>query len=243
MNVIDRRRLLGPAGAVPVLFEASDVAPRSLDHRDFFLQTGVVQNVNGSAVLESNGLTVEVSIFGPRPIRGSFIDKASLSVDTKFITLSNFESDSETEQLINSHVLNALLHSVYTEKYPKSSIDVFVKVFNRQSSHSTSFLVNSIVNCSSLAITDAEIEVKDMVVSGFAHFNVSENKTVDLLQGEDVVEVCCNFFNARENEMVGIYSDGNSFLSEESLVKMIQVCAERSIETRKVMNGYLLESV
>ncbi|KAI5967739.1 MTR3 [Candida margitis] len=126
----------------------------------FFLKHGLITNSNGSAYLEIDNTTIiQVSVFGPRPIRGSFIDKASVSVETKFLShvsqpqsdiFNNNSSNSSSnnnrdtpqassgyrtgmtpiEHRLSSYLESCILPSIILSKYPKSTIDLQVSVIS-----------------------------------------------------------------------------------------------------------------
>ncbi|KAG5421053.1 MTR3 [Candida metapsilosis] len=168
----DRRRITGPVNTfapnIPSYNDntSSSTAPSSSSSSSsssnqvpqFFLKHGLIANSNGSAYLEINETTIiQVSVFGPRPIRGSFIDKASVSVETKFLPhVSQPQSDifndtsntnptssggrdtssasgyrtgmTPIEHKYSSYLETCLLPSILLSKYPKSTIDLQVSI-------------------------------------------------------------------------------------------------------------------
>lgn len=275
----DRRRILGPADAkVPVLGLSSSpknerptsstaTQPSRTDDgiRKFFLKTGLTTNANGLAYLEVGDTIIEVSVYGPRPIRGSFIDRASFSVECKFLpyltqpnevifnlsgTANGRTGLTHIEHRISTFVETALLPSIIVEKYPKSTIDIFINVISFNS-HTLSLLnlINWVVNCSSLAMVDSGIEVRDLVTSG--HVELNNNTTFVDPQirsdsdGSSGVECVASYMAMQSNQLVAFWIDSknNDDLSNENMEKLVDACQSMSTTVRKSVNAYLLEHV
>ena len=163
----DRRRLLGPSGMIipniPKQQQKSIITTTTTNTStsiipSFFLKHSIIDNANGSAYLEINNTIIEVSIFGPRPIRGSFIDRASVSVDCKFLPhiiqpMASIFNDTTTsgggggggisssnrgyrtgmnniEHKLSSYLETCVLSSLILEKYPKSTIDIQISIIS-----------------------------------------------------------------------------------------------------------------
>lgn len=251
MNIGDRRRLLGPSGArFPSVGISSSADKDMEDAQDLpsaamFLKTGLVQTASGSAYVEADDCIVQVSVYGPRPIRGSFIEKASFSVECKFLpyaTMPGAESATSnpngkpglthTEQRISTYVETALLPSLLLEKYPKSTIDVHATVISNRLA-SLLELTNWIVNCSSLALVDASIEIHDIVTGGVATLaNTDDQKEKD-------AHCLASFMALRNNEIVGLWIDGGSALTTEGMEKTLGECQEKAQHVRSNFNGFL----
>ncbi|CAH2355834.1 exosome complex component Mtr3p [[Candida] railenensis] len=271
MNVTDRRRLLGPSNAksanIPET-RTSSPSKRSEDEiRKMFLKTGLVGNANGSAYLEVDDTIIEVSVFGPRPIKGSFIDRASFSVECKFLphipqpneetfknqsgSASNVRTGLTTvEQKLSSYIETAFLHSIILEKYPKSTIDVFVTIISADTTSSSNKsllnLCNWVSNCTSLALVDSGIEVKDMVTSGQVSLNKSTNKILmdpdysNNYSEDDSVDCVCSYMNMLNDVVVGFWIDGNQDdLDEQTMQKLFENCNGMSKKIRSNFNSYL----
>ncbi|GEQ69001.1 hypothetical protein JCM33374_g2671 [Metschnikowia sp. JCM 33374] len=266
----DRRRILGPADAVrpvaatPAPVAKSDKEPGSV--RKFFVKTGLSKNANGSAYLEVGDTIIEVSVFGPRPIKGSFINRATFSVETKFlpyVTQPNevlFNGGSaqgngrsgltNIEQKMSTYVETAFLPALLLEKYPKSTIDVFVNVLSFNSTTCSMLnLISWVVNCTSLAMVDSGIEIRDLVTAGHVNLRSSTNTAVvdALITSEDDesagTECVASFMAMQNNEMVAVLVQGNdgAGVCEDSLTLSVDACQQMSTSVRKNLNGYLLE--
>ncbi|KAK6456542.1 exosome exoribonuclease [Scheffersomyces xylosifermentans] len=295
----DRRRLIGPLNTIipnigissnateADVFKGPSSATRNEDGlRQFFLKTGIIENANGSAYLEVGGNIIQVSVFGPRPIRGSFVDRASFSVECKFLpyisqpneqlynnTTVNAGSTANTgptnanangrtgltniEQKISSYIETALLPSIVLEKYPKSTIDIFVTILSTESSNSGSTKVdaallgisNWVLNCSSVALVDSGIELKDVVTSGVATLK-NDKLLLDpevISSGEDnenTLTCVVSFMNLRNDEIVGFWMEGDQSKFEESQVEqLIDGCNNMSRQVRANINSYFTSTL
>lgn len=272
----DRRRLLGPSNTIipsvgissnadSIEVEKNDT--RSKDQiRKFFLKTSTIENANGSAYLEVGNTIIQASIFGPRPIHGSFVNRASLSVECKFLpyisqpgdsifnTQDTFNNNSNgfgkteltnVEQKISSYIETCLLPSIILEKYPKSTIDIFINIISiDETANSNSLLlnlINWIVNCSSLALVDAGIELKDIVTSGQVRL-IDGEIIMDPISSDLGVDALISFMNLRNDEIVGIWLEGGDDLNDEAIETIIKGCNAMSKKIRSNINSYLLKN-
>lgn len=267
----DRRRILGPSDAkIPRLGKSSGATTekKQLNAKDgvrsFFIKTGLTNNANGLAYLEVGDTVIEVSVFGPRPIKGSFIDRASFSVECKFLPYITQPNEvlynggvtqgmgraglTPIEQKISSHIETAFLPAILLEKYPKSTIDVFVNVLSFNSN--TSSLLNLItwaVNCTLLAMVDSGIELRDLVTSGYVTVVDGKAKLDSQISEDsspaDGVECSASFLTMKNKEMVAFWVDGTDAteITEELLVTLTSGCEQMSLLVRENINGYLLQ--
>lgn len=265
----DRRRILGPGDAVRPLAATpatpAPVAKKLPDAvRKFFVKSGLSKNANGLAYLEIGDTIIEVGVFGPRPIKGLFINRASFTVETKFlphVTQPNevlFNAALATqngrlqltniEHKISTYLETAFLPALLLEKYPKSTIDVFVNVlaFNANSTSMLN-LIAWVVNCTSLAVVDSGIEVRDLVTSG--HARVCGTSTeIDALIESDAdagtgTECVASFMTMQNNEMVAVWVQGDDGegVSSEILANLVEGCQTMATAVRKNLNGYMLD--
>ncbi|KAF3987774.1 hypothetical protein FT663_03681 [Candidozyma haemuli var. vulneris] len=267
----DRRRITGPTDAkTPQVGISSGKTPTAKFSaaenahgvRRFFLKSGLTKNANGSAYLEVGNTILEVSVYGPRPIRGSFIDRASFSVECKFLPYLTQPNEvifnagdkrtgrtglTNIEHRISTYVETAFLPSICVEKYPKSTIDVFVNVIAFDPATGTlPNLISWVVNCTALAMVDSGIEVKDLVTAGHAKLT---GESIDLdsqLHAEKDTstgtECVASYMKMHDNEMVAFWveCDESKEVEAASLEKLLSGCDLMSTEVRKNLNGYLL---
>ncbi|KAK6462444.1 exosome exoribonuclease [Scheffersomyces coipomensis] len=301
---MDRRRLLGPLNTIipniGISSNPNDIKPDTTIDNDevsanqiqnFFLKTGIIENANGSAYLEVGNSIIEVSVFGPRPIRGSFVDRASFSVECKFLPYitqpgeqiynttnqfnngnSNTNANGRTglttiEQRISAYVETALLPSIILEKYPKSTFDIFITIISTEEGVNNNDedddnsapneqllrLTNWIVNCSSVALVDASVELKDIVTSGIVK-TTSDGKVIfdprsqgneEEEQEEGSVIGVASFMNLRNDELVGIWIErqGAINVGDTEMNNILDGCNEMSKKIRANINTYLANSL
>ncbi|CAI5756006.1 unnamed protein product [Candida verbasci] len=267
----DRRRLTGPANLIkPNIPEiVSNIDNKNQENTNstssipsFFIKHAIINNANGSAYLEINNTIIEVSIFGPRPIRGSFIERGSLSVECKFLNhIIQPMQDSEPsktgmsniEHRLSSYLESCILPCILLEKYPKSTIDIQVSIIsidksmvNSKSNSSLLWLMNWIVICTSIALIDSKIEIKDVISSG--QIKLTRNGKIKIGIEDDEVEECIDalisFMNLRNDEIVGIWLEGNqSNLTESEMSLIIDECNKMSKIIRANMNSYLINNI
>ncbi|AOW30999.1 exosome non-catalytic core subunit [Candida albicans SC5314] len=289
----DRRRLLGPSGMIipniPKQQQKSIITTTTTTSTStipsFFLKHSIIDNANGSAYLEINNTIIEVSIFGPRPIRGSFIDRASVSVDCKFLPhiiqpMGSIFNDTTTsgggggisssnrgyrtgmnniEHKLSSYLETCVLSSLILEKYPKSTIDIQVSIISIDKEigggHSLLWLLQWITCCCSLALVDSGIEMKDIISSGQVRLTKSGKIIIggnsDKTSTEDGIDGLVSFMNLKNDEIVGIWFEGegddnnneDSLLNESNMEKLIIECNKMSKIIRANLNSYLINSM
>lgn len=267
----DRRRILGPQDAkIPLMGASSGAAAapggeKSAGVRSFFVKSGFTKNANGLAYLEVDNTIVEVAVYGPRPIKGLFIDRASFSVECKFLPYitqpnevvhngSSTRANGRTgltniEQKISTYVETAFLPAVLLEKYPKSTIDVFVRVIAFDANTSSLLnLISWIVNCASVAMVDSGIELRDLVSSGHARV-AGDKATVDAQIWADSdasagCECVASYMAMQNNELVAVWVQGNddAEVTPAVLEALLAGCQDMSTLVRQNLNGYLRDS-
>lgn len=291
----DRRRLLGPSGMIipniPKQQQKSIITTTTTTSTStipsFFLKHSIIDNANGSAYLEINNTIIEVSIFGPRPIRGSFIDRASVSVDCKFLPhiiqpMGSIFNDTTTsgvgggggisssnrgyrtgmnniEHKLSSYLETCVLSSLILEKYPKSTIDIQVSIISIDKEigggHLLLWLLQWITCCCSLALVDSGIEMKDIISSGQVRLTklgkIIIGGNSDKTLTEDGIDGLVSFMNLKNDEIVGIWFEGegddnnneDSLLNESNMEKLIIECNKMSKIIRANLNSYLINSM
>jgi len=137
---IDRRRITGPEESRPPAFEQVETElPKKRegrgpnDIRPIFLKTGLINQANGSAYIETDRTKIACAVYGPRQLKNApYSDKGKLKVEVKFAPFSCVHrrvpnKDAEDRSIANL-VHQAILPAVRLELLPKSSIDIFITI-------------------------------------------------------------------------------------------------------------------
>ncbi|CAL9728871.1 exosome complex component Mtr3p [Monosporozyma unispora] len=166
MNVQDRRRILGPAGAKPLVFANAEAKEDKTVKEEtqlnknlsISLQRGIISNANGSSIVETSGISLLTSVYGPRSTRSmSFEPRATLN-----IILQSNKFDTSNLKEISNFLISVLQCCVCLEKYPKSGIDLFINFNIEDEDELVQYIPIMIMSCM-IALMDADIEVSDII--------------------------------------------------------------------------------
>ncbi|TRY72445.1 hypothetical protein TCAL_13629 [Tigriopus californicus] len=172
----DPRRFTGPDGAYSYhdILTGSTPGPTpqppksSMNIRPLFLKTGLLSNAQGSAYVEQGQTKLLCSVFGPReiPRRSDFSLKGVLSVEFRSAPFAHprhrissaFEAQ-PTEKELSLVLEGALQAAVCLHLYPKSQIDVYVRVLEDDGS-----VLAAAITAAGLALANASIQMFDLVL-------------------------------------------------------------------------------
>jgi exosome complex component MTR3 len=133
--------------------------------RPIFANVGVVSQARGSAYIEIGRTKVLCAVYGPREVkyRDEFSLIGQLSCELKFATFSGrlrrSHQQDENEKEASVIVKEALEPAVRLDKFPKARIDVFLMVLEDDGC-----ALATAISCASLALSDAAVEMFDLVV-------------------------------------------------------------------------------
>ncbi len=154
--------------------------------RPIRMEVGVLENANGSALVEYGATRVVAAVYGPReavPKHIALPDRASLRCRYHMAPFSTAErkSPAPTRREIElSKVIREALESVVlTELYPRTVIDVFMEVLQSDGGTRT-----AAITAASLALADAGIPMRDLV-AGVAVGKIDGTIVLDLNEVED----------------------------------------------------------
>lgn len=227
MNVQDRRRLLGPANAKPIVFGSESPAinekSRPEDAKESItLRKGLIENSNGSSLIEVDSgerqLSLLVSAYGPRALRGSFTSMASISVQLEHGSQEKYSSTQlrEVATFLTS-VFNAVVNR---SRYPKSGIDIFVYLtHDKGNSSNISALIPHCITGITLALADAGIEILDLASGGYHNGNVFS-------------------FIKNGDEITGFWKDEGDF---DDITDSLEVCKKIYLHYKSLMIGALMQ--
>jgi exosome complex component MTR3 len=238
----DRRRILCPTDSVPLKFKAVDVAKQSSarqqEIRKIFVKQGIVANASGSAYLEIGDIRLQCSVYGPKPIRGSFTTQADLSVEARF---GNANEDNEKlERSIASFVQTSITPSVLLIQYPKSAISVMVTVIAIDESNLKSVLAAA-VNVASLALVDAGISLVDITTAGSVLLKGGQVLyDPETARENDDIDAVASYMTAENNTIVGLWIDGEQ-IDPQAMDQIISHTQIIATQIRTLLNAVLLE--
>lgn len=149
-----------------------DRARKSSDElRAAFMQLGVVSGAAGSAYVELNRTRVVCSVYGPRNdtrSRREFSNEGQLVCDVKYAPFADKvgrrERGQDADELEMSSILTqALAPAVMLHKLPKCVVSIYVVVLESDGGE-----LAAAINCASLALVDAAVEMYDVVTASAA---------------------------------------------------------------------------
>jgi exosome complex component RRP41 len=158
--------------------------------RPIKIEVGVLSNADGSAYIEQGKNKILAAVFGPRemhPKHLSLPDRMVLRCRYHMAPFSVQErkspAPSRREVELSKVIRDSLEPSLFVEYYPRTGIDVFVEVLQADGGTRCAS-----ITAASLAIADAGIPMRDLVVACAAG-KVDNTVVLDLMDTEDKVGV------------------------------------------------------
>jgi len=158
--------------------------------RPIKIEVGVLSNADGSAYIEQGKNKILAAVYGPRemhPKHLSLPDRMVLRCRYHMAPFSVQErkspAPSRREVELSKVIRESLEPSVFLEYYPRTGIDVFVEVLQADGGTRCAS-----ITAASLAIADAGIPMRDLVVACAAG-KVDDTVVLDLMDTEDKVGV------------------------------------------------------
>ena len=217
------------------------------DLRPIKMEAGVLKRAEGSCYLEWGGNKVIAAVYGPREAQPRHIQKVDKAVVQCRYNMAPFSVDErkrpgpDRRSIELSKVIgHAFENVILLEKYPKSSIDIFIEVLQADAGTRCAGLT-----AASVALADAGIPMRSLVAACAAG-RINGKVCLDLCKEED------NFGDAdlpigvaaRTGEIVLMQMDGDLSREEfdEALKLAIDGCAKvNEIQRQALMNRYRSE--
>lgn len=195
--------------------------------RPIKIEAGVLERADGSAYLEFGGNKVLVAVYGPREFHIRRFQKPDMAVVRCRYNMAPFSVDDRKRPgpdrrsiEISKITSEALTPAVFVEKYPRSTIDVYIEILEAEGGTRCAG-----ITAASVAMADAGIPMRDMVVACAAG-KADDNVVLDLSEIEDK-EGQADLPVAimpRTGEITLIQMDGN--LSSEEFEKAMDLALE-----------------
>ncbi len=154
--------------------------------RKMKIEAGVLERADGSAYLEIGGNKVLAAVYGPRELFVRRLMQPNKAVLRCKYNMAPFSVDDRKRPgpdrrsvEISKLASQALTPAVFLEKFPRSTIDVFIEVIEAEGGTRCAG-----ITAASVALADAGIPMRDMVVACAA--GKSDGKVIlDLSEVED----------------------------------------------------------
>ncbi|MEM0065603.1 MAG: exosome complex exonuclease Rrp41 [Sulfolobales archaeon] len=155
--------------------------------RPIRMSVGILNKASGSALVEYGETKVLAAVHGPREIPQRHLllpDRAVIRCRYHMLSFSTHERKSPVptrrEIELSKVIREALEPVVISETFPRTAIDVFIEIINADGGTRT-----AAVTAASLALADAGIPMKDLVV-GVAVGKVDGVLVLDIDEEEDM---------------------------------------------------------
>lgn len=206
---------------------------------------GIVGSVGviGSAFVQFGGSRVICSLSGPLPLStvsanqtvayssvNSNIDRCTFECNVKFAPFTHGDDNTDRqEKSLSNYLREALQSSMHLDLYPKSHFTLNCVVLQSSFSHDLAALIN----CGSLALADASIELYDLVTS----FSVPSVSRLNA----DAVFVATFSFMSSIDRLCHINVSGR--LDGVEILSFMENSRLACVNIRKVMCATLLEKL
>lgn len=154
--------------------------------RPIKIEANVLKRADGSAYLEWGGNKILAAVYGPREAHPRHLQDPTKAIVQCRYNMAAFSVNDrkrpgpDRRSIEISKILSeALEYVVFTEQFPRTSIDVFVEVLQADAGTRCSGLT-----AASVALADAGIPMKDLIVS-CAFGKVNGKVVLDLFKEED----------------------------------------------------------
>jgi len=154
------------------------------------IEVGVLSNADGSAYIEQGKNKILAAVFGPREMHPKHLvlpDRMVVRCRYHMAPFSVQErkspAPSRREVELSKVIRESLEPSVFVEFYPRTGIDVFVEILQADGGTRCAS-----ITAASLAIADAGIPMRDLVVACAAG-KIDDTVVLDLMDTEDKLGV------------------------------------------------------
>jgi exosome complex component RRP41 len=220
------------------------------DGRDFNelrplkIEAGVLERADGSAYLEIGGNKILAAVYGPRELHVRRIMRPDMAVVRCRYNMAPFSvgdrkrpGPDRRSVEISKITADALRPAIFLEKFPRSTIDVFIEVLEAEGGTRCAG-----ITAASVALADAGVPMRDLVVScaagkadGKVVLDLSEDEDKD---GEADLPVA---IMPRSGEITLLQMDGH--LTSEEFEKALDLALEgckqiNTVQKEAIKNRY-----
>ncbi len=154
--------------------------------RPLKIEAGVLKRADGSAYVEWGLNKVMAAVYGPRECHPRHLQNPERALVQCNYNMASFSVDDRKKpgpdrrsHEISKIISEALTHVVFTEYFPRTSIDVYIEVLQANAGTRCAGLT-----AASVALADAGVPMRDLVASCAAG-KVADTVVLDLTKEED----------------------------------------------------------
>lgn len=154
--------------------------------RPIKIEAGIIENADGSAYIEQGKNKILVGVYGPREVHPRHLTRLDRALLRCRYHMAPFSVDerkspapSRREHELSKVITWALEPSIFMERFPRTSIDVFIEVLEANGGTRC-----AAITAASVALADAGIPMRDLVAA-CASGKVGGQLVLDLMDVED----------------------------------------------------------
>jgi len=209
--------------------------------RPITIEVGVLDRADGSCYIEHGLNKVLAAVYGPREVHPRHMQKPTTAIVRFRYNMASFSVEERKRPgpdrrsvEVSKVSREALEPVIFTEYFPKSSIDVFVEVLQADAGTRTVG-----INAASVALADAGIPMRGLV-SACAVGKVDGELVLDLMKEEDNYgEADMPLAMTQTGEITLLQMDGN--LTPEEFEKAIEMAQEGCKRIYEIQRNALIE--
>jgi len=215
-----------------------------LQLRPIHMETKVIGDASGSAIVQFGNTQVIVSVWGPNQSRESgYSDACSLMCDFKYAPFALAKREKRgrrtVEQQMSRILEQTLGESIIKEQYPKAVIECYINVVECDGS-----ALPIAMTAVSLALADAGIEMYDVVIGLKAICDENDQLYLDPTLEEEKhpnlsASVALGYMPKKD---IVNYMDMEGSLSQDMLERTIHALTDGSSKVRKMVSKCLIAS-
>jgi exosome complex component RRP41 len=159
---------------------------RADELRPIKIWANVLKRADGSAYLEWGGNKILAAVYGPREVHPRHLQEPARAIVQCRYNMAAFSvrdrkrpGPDRRSTEISKVLSEALDYAIFTEQFPRTSVDVFIEVLQANAGTRCSGLT-----AASVALADAGIPMRDMIAS-CAFGKVEDTVVLDLCKEED----------------------------------------------------------
>lgn len=210
--------------------------------RPFKIEAGVLERADGSAYLEIGGNKIMAAVYGPRELHIRRLMQPDRAVLRCRYNMAPFSVDDRKRPgpdrrsiEISKITSEAIMPAVFLEKFPRSTIDVFIEILQAEGGTRCAG-----ITAASVALADAGVPMRDMVVACAAGKSDGE-VVLDLSEAEDKdgeADVPVAIIPST-GEVTLLQSDGN--LTSEEFEKALNLAIDGCMKLSKAQKDAIIK--